>query len=89
MFLDTDLTEEEIQDYCNQYLPEDIGVNSVRKAGERFHARYLATGKIYRYSCHIGKNKTEKDQYIIYDILGKIRRYSKENIFIIWKKNRI
>lgn len=68
VFLDTDLTEEEIQDYCNQYLPEDIGVNSVRKAGERFHARYLATGKIYRYSCHIGKNKEVFERKYLYHL---------------------
>ena len=68
VFLDTDLTEEEIQDYCNQYLPEDIGVNSVKKAGERFHARYLATGKIYRYSCHIGKNKEVFERKYLYHL---------------------
>ena len=62
------MTEEEIQDYCNQYLPEDIGVNSVRKAGERFHARYLATGKIYRYSCHIGKNKEVFERKYLYHL---------------------
>lgn len=68
VFLDTDLTEEEIQDYCNQYLPEDIGVNSVKKAGERFHARYLATGKIYRYSCHIGKKKEVFERKYLYHL---------------------
>ena len=68
VFLDTDLTEEEIQDYCNQYLPEDIGVNSVKKAGERFHARYLATGKIYRYSCHIGKHKEVFERKYLYHL---------------------
>ncbi len=40
---------DEIRDYMNQYLPEDIGVLSVVAAGERFHARLNATGKIYRY----------------------------------------
>lgn len=46
---ETDKTPEEILDYMNQYLPEDIGVLSVVVAGERFHARLNATGKIYRY----------------------------------------
>lgn len=45
----TDMSPEEIRDYMNQYLPEDIGVVSVAVAGERFHARLNATGKIYRY----------------------------------------
>ena len=46
---ETDKTPEEIRDYMNQYLPEDIGVLSVVIAGDRFHARLNATGKIYRY----------------------------------------
>lgn len=45
----TNMSPEEIRDYMNQYLPEDIGVLSVAIAGERFHARLNATGKIYRY----------------------------------------
>lgn len=46
---DTDKSPDEIMEYMNQYLPEDIGVLSVLVAGERFHARLNATGKIYRY----------------------------------------
>lgn len=45
----TNMSPEEIRDYMNQYLPEDIGVLSVAIAGERFHARLNATGKIYCY----------------------------------------
>lgn len=68
VFLDTNLTEEEIQDYCNHYLPEDIGINSVKKASERFHARYLARGKVYRYSCYIGKNKDVFERKYLYHL---------------------
>ena len=46
---DTSMEPEEIRDYMNRYLPEDIGVLSVVVAGDRFHARLNATGKIYRY----------------------------------------
>ena len=46
---DTDKSPKEIMDYMNQYLPEDIGVISLQQAGERFHARLNATGKVYRY----------------------------------------
>ena len=38
-------TPEEIRDYLNRYLPEDICVAEVREASERFHARYKAVGK--------------------------------------------
>lgn len=46
---DTTMTENEILRYINQYLPEDIAVVSVKEAGERFHARLNAIGKIYQY----------------------------------------
>lgn len=45
----TDKTPEEIQDYMNRYLPEDIGVIRVEEAEERFHSRLLAKGKTYVY----------------------------------------
>ena len=37
----------QIQEYFNQYLPQDIRVLAVEKAPERFHARLSATSKIY------------------------------------------
>ena len=46
---DTDKSPKEIMDYMNQYLPEDIGVISLQQAGDRFHARLNATGKVYCY----------------------------------------
>lgn len=47
--LDTDKSENEIMQYINKYLPEDIAVVSIKEAAERFHARLNATGKIYQY----------------------------------------
>lgn len=46
---DTMMSEEQILQYINRYLPEDIAVISVKEAGERFHARLNAVGKIYQY----------------------------------------
>ncbi len=50
VLLDTDLSEGEIQQYLNRYLPDDISVNDVKQCADRFHARYKAIGKTYRYS---------------------------------------
>lgn len=47
--LECEKTEKEIMEYLNQYLPQDIGVISLVRAGERFHARLNAVGKVYRY----------------------------------------
>ncbi len=37
----------------NRFLPRDIAVSAVRQVAERFHARYSARGKWYRYSLHL------------------------------------
>ena len=48
-FAETSMSEKEIQDYMNTYLPEDIAVVSVSKVSERFHSRLNAKGKTYCY----------------------------------------
>ena len=55
--LETELSPQQIRDYVNRYLPEDIRVNGVSLAGDRFHARYNAKGKTYRYTCYVGETK--------------------------------
>lgn len=47
--IDTEMTKEQIMNYINQYLPEDIGVISIDEMPERFHSRLNAKGKTYRY----------------------------------------
>jgi tRNA pseudouridine38-40 synthase len=61
-YIDTNLSEEEIQAYLNQYLPEDISVNEVKVCSDRFHARYNALGKTYRYTCWYGASKPVFDR---------------------------
>ena len=60
--LDTNLCCDEILTYCNHYLPDDIAVLEVREAAERFHARYKAVGKTYRYTCFDGPVKPVFDR---------------------------
>ncbi len=55
--LDAGMRPEEIRDYLNRYLPDDIAVTEVREAADRFHARYNAAGKTYRYTCYVGDGK--------------------------------
>ncbi len=45
----TELSFEEIRDYLNRYLPEDIAVLEVVSAHPRFHSRLNASAKTYRY----------------------------------------
>lgn len=55
--LDTVLSPGEILAYMNRYLPDDIAVNRVSVASDRFHARYNAAGKLYTYTCYVGASK--------------------------------
>ena len=55
--LETDLEPDEIKDYMNRYLPEDICIHDVGIASDRFHARYKAVGKLYTYTCYVGREK--------------------------------
>lgn len=47
--LNGSLTEAEVQDYLNHYLPQDISVVRVQIVSERFHARYHTKNKTYVY----------------------------------------
>ena len=62
VLLDTEKTEEENQEYMNRYLPDDISVNSVKQAADRFHSRFKAIGKTYRYTCWYGSSKPVFDR---------------------------
>jgi len=55
--LDIQMTSEQLKDYLNQYLPEDIGVSSVKIASDRFHSRLNALEKIYCYRIYLGEGK--------------------------------
>lgn len=67
-FIDTDMSEDEIRDYFNRYLPEDIAVSKVIFASDRFHSRYNATGKTYRYTCYYGNSKPVFDRKFVYTL---------------------
>lgn len=43
------VSPDELRAVMNEYLPQDIRIVHVEKAGERFHSRLHATGKQYRY----------------------------------------
>ena len=60
--MDVGESPEEIRDYLNRYLPDAIAVREVKEAGERFHARYNALGKTYRYTCFDGPEKPVFDR---------------------------
>ena len=60
--LDTDFSAEEIRDYLNRYLPDDIAVLEVKEASPRFHARYNAIRQTYCYPWFDGDVKPVFDR---------------------------
>ncbi len=70
--MDTTLSDEEIRAYLNQYLPGDIGVLSVEKAAPRFHSRYNATSKHYRYRIATDKAAHVFDRKYVYEYKGEL-----------------
>ncbi|MGN0347741.1 MAG: tRNA pseudouridine(38-40) synthase TruA [Lachnospiraceae bacterium] len=65
-----DKSENEIRDYMNRYLPDDISIEEVRIASDRFHSRYNAVGKTYCYTCYVGKTKPVFDRKYVYTLEG-------------------
>lgn len=59
---DTDMSENEILQYMNRYLPSDICINQVCIASDNFHARYNSVGKTYTYTCFTGPKKPVFDR---------------------------
>ena len=54
---DSRMSCEEICEYMNHYLPEDIEILRVSQVSERFHSRLNAREKLYRYRIGIGSHK--------------------------------
>lgn len=64
--MDTSMTPDEIRKYMNHYLPDDICIREIRKASDRFHSRYNATGKTYCYTCYVGELKPVFNRKYVY-----------------------
>lgn len=67
-FLDISLSCEELRDYMNHYLPDDIVIWEIKEASDRFHARYNAIGKTYCYTVFDGKTKPLFDRKFVWTL---------------------
>lgn len=72
VYLDTIMSEKEIQDYLNQYLPEDIRVLDVKKVADRFHSRLLAKEKTYTYWIDMNEKSSVFQRRYIYTLGEKL-----------------
>lgn len=71
VFLSTQMTDMQIRDHLNRYLPEDIAILEVREASKNFHARYSAVGKTYRYTLYYGEKPSVFERKIVTAISKK------------------
>ncbi len=62
----------EIQDYLNEYLPEDIAVKDVTEAEERFHARLTKCRKTYLYRINNSNISDVFERKYVYKIAEKL-----------------
>ena len=49
------MTEKEMAEYMQEYLPKDIGIVEVKEVGERFHSLLNAVKKQYEYRIYMGQ----------------------------------
>lgn len=68
----TRMSTRQIKEYCNAYLPEDIGITKVEEVEERFHARYNAKSKTYIYKIWNKKDPRVFDRRYVYKIEDKL-----------------
>ena len=63
---------EEIRDYLNRYLPEDICVSDIKEVSQRFHSRLNAGDKTYLYRISTNTIKNVFERKYIYELDEKL-----------------
>lgn len=59
---------EQFRRHLNEALPEDIYVSDLRLAGDRFHARFSAKEKVYRYTIENGAERNVFARKYVYHL---------------------
>jgi tRNA pseudouridine38-40 synthase len=70
--IETEKSAEEVMEYMNTYLPEDIAVIACEEKPERFHARLNAKGKIYQYCIWNSDRKPVFRRKYVHQVPGKL-----------------
>lgn len=70
--IETKKSVEEIMEYMNQFLPEDIRVVQIKEVSERFHSRLNAVGKTYRYRIWNSATPTVFERRYVYEVTEQL-----------------
>lgn len=63
---------QEVLQWMNQHLPQDIAVVQIKEVDERFHSRYHATSKTYAYRIHTSNISNVFERKYVYEYLSKL-----------------
>lgn len=63
--------EHKLLEEINKYLPEDIAVIDILSVDEKFHARFNAVSKVYRYRIHTGNISNVFERKYVYNYKGE------------------
>jgi len=66
--LNKEISADELQNYLNNYLPEDIEIIQVKVVSDQFHSRYNAGNKTYSYTIAMNNRKEVFDRKYIYHL---------------------
>ncbi len=70
--IETQMSCDKIQDYLNEYLPEDIAVIDLCEAEERFHARLTPCRKTYLYRINNSNISDVFERKYVYNVPEKL-----------------
>ncbi len=62
------LPPEKLQDEMNRLLPDDISISYLKEAGDRFHSRFSAQGKWYRYRIRVSSEKNVFERRYVWQL---------------------
>jgi tRNA pseudouridine38-40 synthase len=66
--LNRDISPTDLQEYLNEYLPEDIEIIQVKVVSDNFHSRYNAGNKTYSYTIATNSRKDVFERKYIYHL---------------------
>ena len=82
-FAETKLSKEEIREALNFHLPEDIRIRRISYTDSRFHSRFSAKSKVYRYIVVQRKSPFLKNEVYFYSRKLDLTRMKKTSKYFL------
>ena len=70
--LSISLPTDKLEAEMNRLLPDDIGISFLKETDERFHSRFSAKGKWYRYRIRVGSEKHVFERRYVWQLGEKL-----------------